>query len=141
MVLDNVSWGRYGVLALAGQHQQATREAEAWLRSRPRTAEALKNLACVVALAAGAVRADKSLASSERKQLAEGYAERAVKLLDQARAAGYFRSRREVENLKADTDLDPVRARPDFQVFWKSVGADHPRTAPRPNAPVRESRR
>ena len=46
-----------------------------------------------------------------RKELADAYAARAVQLLREAVAHGY----KDVAHMKKDPDLNPLRARPDFQ--------------------------
>jgi tetratricopeptide (TPR) repeat protein len=65
-------------------------------------------LARVYALAAGA---QEDAAARER------HAARAVALLNRARAAGAFRKRAEVEQVKVLTDLEPLRQRDDFKQF------------------------
>src|SRR5262249_15328930 len=58
-----------------------------------------------------------SRASTAAKEAAqrEAYAGRALALLRRAQAAGFFGDRANVERLKRDTDLDPLRQREDFQ--------------------------
>jgi serine/threonine-protein kinase len=105
---------RAGALARMGRHAQAVAEAER-LASRPAAAPGvLYNVACVYALAAGAVPGDAELAEAERARLAERYAVRAVELLTQLHAAGFFKSRSMVEHLHQDRDLDALRSRADL---------------------------
>jgi tetratricopeptide (TPR) repeat protein len=67
----------------------------------------LYNLACVCAQAAAAIK--------DKNDLQERYAARAVELLEQARTKGFFADRNQVQHMKKDTDLDPLRSRADFQ--------------------------
>jgi hypothetical protein len=54
---------------------------------------------------------DAKLSEARRQDRARTYADGAVGMLRQAVANGY----KDVARLKKDTDLDPLRARPDFQ--------------------------
>ena len=47
----------------------------------------------------------------------------ALVLLRRARAAGFFRNHANIEHLKQDTDLDPLRPRDDFQKFVAELEA------------------
>jgi tetratricopeptide (TPR) repeat protein len=76
------------------------------------------NAACAASVAAGALKADPS--SAER------FASRAVDLLKQARAKGYFKDRTALDHLKSDADLAAVRDRPDFRAFLADVEAATP---------------
>jgi hypothetical protein len=66
----------------------------------------LYNVACVYALAAAQEDCQR-----------EVYAGRALALLHRARAAGFFKERREFELLTNDADLDGLRPRDDFRAF------------------------
>ena len=55
--------------------------------------------------------ADQTLAESQRRQTAAGYADRAMDLLRQAIAKGY----KDVKHLTTDKEFDPLRQRDDFK--------------------------
>jgi hypothetical protein len=69
--------------------------------------------ACICSLAA---------AKSSDSVAGDQYAARAVALLAQAHARGYFKEAARVEKLKKDADLDPLRGRPDFQKLLTELG-------------------
>ena len=75
----------------------------------------LYNLACVYSLAATATRKDAALTPADRHQMAEQYAARAVELLANAHAVGYFTVATKLDRLKQDRDLEALRGRADFQ--------------------------
>jgi hypothetical protein len=60
-------------------------------------------------------RQDREMRLDDRERLAEEYAVRAVQQLAKLRAAGFFAAPHNLEKLKTDRDLDPLRGRPDFQ--------------------------
>jgi hypothetical protein len=85
----------------------------------------LYNAACVVSLASGAVAMDEDLAETERMQLAEKHAMRAIELLAEARTAGWFQEAEKIAHAKdTDRELDPLRERDDFKQFVKELEAD-----------------
>ena len=73
------------------------------------------NLACVLALGIAPARADAQLTAAERETVAESYATRAVAILLKLRMKGYFKNAENAAALRTDSDLQPLRARPDFQ--------------------------
>jgi thiol-disulfide isomerase/thioredoxin len=77
----------------------------------PTDGEQTYNAACWLADAVRVVRRDKALAAGERSRLDEDYAAQAVRMLDKAIKEGYTNR----AHMEADTDLDPLRPRPDFQ--------------------------
>lgn len=79
------------------------------------------NLAAIFAAASGAVFKDESLSTAERARQAEQYAERALGYLAQARSAGYFNDLKNYLTLIFDSDLNAIRARPDFKKFCSEV--------------------
>jgi thiol-disulfide isomerase/thioredoxin len=92
------------------------------------------NAACYMALAS--VATGKSAGDGEaKKKLADGYAERAVKLLAKALQAGYPSKRRDRDHMDQDSDLDPLRQRPDFKKLLAQVDARMP-----PQTPAEEVR-
>ena len=52
---------------------------------------------------------------------AEELAREAVNLLKKAQAAGFLAATRNVEHVKRDTDLEPLREREDFRKFLESL--------------------
>jgi hypothetical protein len=69
----------------------------------------LYDMACVCSLASSAAKGDPLLA--------ERYAALAVVLLRKAKDAAYFREPSKVADMKADTDIEPLRGRADYQTF------------------------
>jgi hypothetical protein len=103
--------------ARAGQHKEATDEAEAVLRDVKPTAEHLQDAAALFALAACAVLKDEKLPDDERRRLEDQYAGRAVELLKQARSRGGYTTTEAVEALEKDRDFAALRKRKEFQDF------------------------
>jgi hypothetical protein len=69
-----------------------------------------------------AARKNGRLSQPSREKLAEQNAVRAVELLKQAHAAGYFKDAANAELLKTNKDLDPLRARADFSQLAATIG-------------------
>jgi hypothetical protein len=65
------------------------------------------------------------MASAATKEVSqrEAYAGQAMALLRRAQAAGFFKNRANIEHLKRDTDLEPLRSREDFQKFVAELEA------------------
>jgi hypothetical protein len=114
--------GRAATLAHAGQHDRAMAEVQDLAQGKALPAADLYNLACAASLAAESARRDGRLSPPTRAKLAEQNAVRAVELLKQAHAAGYFKDPANAELLKTDKDLDPLRARADFQQLAAAIG-------------------
>jgi hypothetical protein len=110
-------------LARAGDHARAAAEAGALAGRAGSTGAVLYNAACAFSLSSAAARQDRTLSEAERARRAEGYAARALELLAQADAAGYFKDPAHVSHMHKDPDLDPLRARPDFQKLAAGWGA------------------
>jgi tetratricopeptide (TPR) repeat protein len=96
-------------LAHAGDHAQAVAEANALAGDKDANVNTLYDLARVCALSSAAVKNDA--------RLADRHAARAVELLRQAVAKGY----RDVEHVKKDTDLGPLRGRDDFKQLLQEL--------------------
>jgi hypothetical protein len=62
---------------------------------------------------------DTNLSEAQRKDRAQTYADRAMTTLRQAVQNGY----KDVAHIKKDTDLDPLRSRPDFQKLLQELEA------------------
>jgi tetratricopeptide (TPR) repeat protein len=116
---------RVHTLARLGDYETAVREAEALVQTGRLTAEEHFALACGFALSCGAAREDKKRPAAEREQLAQRLAARAVAHLVQARAAGFFKTRANRERLRLDTNIDPVRAREDYQDLVRQLEPKH----------------
>jgi tetratricopeptide (TPR) repeat protein len=112
-----VRWARVDALARAGEHVRACAEADDLARGTKAGPGDLYNLACVYALAVGTAE------RSGKPDLAEGYLTRAVQMLRRAQAAGHFADRANVEHMKKDPDLDPIRKRPAFVSWLRGLGA------------------
>jgi serine/threonine protein kinase len=108
-------------LARAGEHARAAAEAESLAKEPKISGDIIYNLACVQALAAAAARSDTRLSTAERQRTVEGDAAAAVRLLERARVAGFFKERAEVENLKTDPDLEALRPRDDYRMLLARV--------------------
>jgi tetratricopeptide (TPR) repeat protein len=93
---------RAWTLARLGKHAQAIAEASELVQGSQVTSDDTYNIACVYA---------QSSAVAEEAPVSKRYATHAVKLLRQAAENGF----RNVVHMKQDTDLDPIRNRPDFQ--------------------------
>ncbi len=122
--LHTAQLGRAGALARLGDHSRAAGEADDVAQAKDVPADTLYDLACVYALSSAAAGKDTSLSQADRDRLAERHAARAVELLTKSLAAGYFKERARVEFLKKDTDLDPLRARADFQGFLRTLAEE-----------------
>jgi tetratricopeptide (TPR) repeat protein len=81
------------------------------------------NAACVYSLASAAVHSDPKVPPAEGNKLAEHYAGRALDLLGQARAAGFFNVPGYLQYLKTEKDLDPIRPRDDFKKLLAELEA------------------
>src|SRR5579884_23238 len=77
--------------ARGGDYRAAAASADEMARALAAPGSTLYDLACVLALSASAAARDTALPPSERLQTAEGYARRAVALLERAREKGFFR--------------------------------------------------
>src|SRR5262249_47387906 len=94
-------------LARLGDHARATAKVNRLIEIRNIPAPLVYQGACVYALASAAVKEPK---------LRESHAVRAMELL--RRASGGF----DVDDLKNDSDLKPVRGRADFQKLLRELG-------------------
>jgi tetratricopeptide (TPR) repeat protein len=112
------------VLARQGLHDRAVEEVKRLQgdKSAP-TGRTLFNAACIYSLAATAARSDRQALPAEPNKLAEQYAARALDLLGQARAAGFFNVSDNRQELKTEKDLDPIRPRDDFKKLLSEVEA------------------
>jgi tetratricopeptide (TPR) repeat protein len=120
---DRTRSERAVVLARQGQSARAVEEVNRLKgdRSKP-TDRTLFNSACVHALASAAARGDPKIPPADRNRMAEDHAGRALNLLGQARAAGFFNVPVSVKELRSVKDLDSLRPRDDFKKLLDDVG-------------------
>ncbi len=111
---EQQQFARAGALLAEGKHAQALEAVQPALDSPQATALTWYNAARVCASASALARKDASLSAAEQESLAGRYADRAVRLLRQAVAKG-FRGQANLDHMKADKDLDPLRDRADFR--------------------------
>jgi tetratricopeptide (TPR) repeat protein/tRNA A-37 threonylcarbamoyl transferase component Bud32 len=103
------------LLVGSGKHVPALAEAALAERVGARDDGSIYNLACVHSLCSAAIRADPELTMAEREQKGAAEVRKAVALLRQLQAAGYFRPPQRVRHLHQDDDLKPLRSDPDFR--------------------------
>jgi hypothetical protein len=103
--------GRAGTFAAEGNHARAADGAEVLARQQNLAPIHAYDLACLYARTAGAVEQDLKLSPVDRTRLRASYADRAMVFLQDAVAGGYAHP----VAMRADADLDPLRARDDFR--------------------------
>jgi tetratricopeptide (TPR) repeat protein/peroxiredoxin len=109
-----------------GKHAELAELADRLAEDAPEQRIDVYNSACLMALAATAVG---------KESAADGYAERAVKLLQKATQAGYASSRDEREGIDRDADLAVLRQREDYRTLLARLDA---RLPPPPQTPAQE---
>jgi tetratricopeptide (TPR) repeat protein len=129
---EEIRLNRALTLAHLGNHVGATEEADQLARRNPLPGSTLYELAHVYAVASKAIGRDSELSQMERDELTEKYAARAIKLLEQARDAGYFKVQGRVDHLKKDIAWDTLRQQDGFREL---LGG--PAQPPVPTAPWR----
>jgi tetratricopeptide (TPR) repeat protein len=117
---------RATALARAGAYARAAAEAEELAAEPKMQPDGHYQLACIYAVAAGPAGSDATLPASERTTLAERYAARAVAVLQELQARGYFKDPAHAEALRTDTELQPLRDRADFQPLLAGARPDKP---------------
>jgi tetratricopeptide (TPR) repeat protein len=103
--------GRAMTLAKQGNHARATEDADALARRDGLTNVNIYDLACLCSRSSAAAGRDDRLSPAERARLKAYHAERAMDFLKKAVAMGH----RHPAVMKADSDLDALRGRDDFQ--------------------------
>jgi serine/threonine protein kinase len=98
--------------AMAGKAAEAVADAAALTKEPETLGPTLYDAACICSLAAGE-RGSQPPPHALRDQ----YASQAVELLRRAQAAGFFKEPQQLEHLKKDPDLAPLRAREDYRKF------------------------
>jgi serine/threonine-protein kinase len=109
--------------ALSGDYRGAAAEADDLARAPSLSASNVYNLACVFSISASAAARDSARPPAERTKDADGYAYRAVALLERARQDGFFRDPAIRANLDRDEDLAFLRDRDDYRAFVKSFSS------------------
>jgi tetratricopeptide (TPR) repeat protein/tRNA A-37 threonylcarbamoyl transferase component Bud32 len=94
-----------------GAHAEAASAADRLAEAAVDPPEDLYNAACFLARCAPVAEKDEKLPEARRKEVAKNYADRALAALREAVAKGY----KDVEHMKKDSDLDPLRGRDDFK--------------------------
>jgi tetratricopeptide (TPR) repeat protein len=115
--------------ARLGEHVQAAKEIETLLAEGHTQALNLHSFSWVYALCSAAAANDSRLPAAEREELAEKYGGRAVELLRQAQAAGYFQDPKRLARMKDNKDFDPIGSRPDFQKLLAELDTSAPSPA------------
>jgi serine/threonine protein kinase len=105
----------YACTSAIEAHAKATEQGKAEVRRGGEPSGLLYILACSYAQAAESCRQNTWLLSDDRRQLAEQYADSAVRLLEKALAAKYFDSEAHRNRLETDKELEPIRSHPGFQ--------------------------
>jgi len=111
-------------LARSGRPTQAMAEIAALVRTAKLSCGDRYDLACVAAVSASAVAADRGCPLPRREHLAESWARQAVAWLVEAHKADYFKDARNRAEMKKDTDFDGLRGREDFKRFMKKLPKD-----------------
>lgn len=102
-------------LAYAGEHAAAAAEAEAIATNVNATGSNFQEMAKVLSTCVSAAENDSEIEESERANLAENYAVRAVELLAKAAENGRFPTRDSIADLRNDERLQPIQDRDDFK--------------------------
>jgi serine/threonine-protein kinase len=105
--------GRAMALARLGEHARAVAEATAAAEGKVASASALHLAAVACSLCADRVKGDA--------RLADRYAARAVALLRQAHARGYYREPAHALRLRENPEFEPLRQRADFRKLLAEV--------------------
>jgi serine/threonine protein kinase/tetratricopeptide (TPR) repeat protein len=118
-MLLKVRIGRAAILAERGDHARQTEEVDALLHQGDLRAIHVYDAACAFCRASAAAEHDTKLSLTDRNRLKARYANRAIELLRQAVAKGW----RFPNVIREDGELDPLRAREDFQKLLADLEA------------------
>jgi tetratricopeptide (TPR) repeat protein len=123
-------------LARAGHHARATTEAKALAQAFPKWLDLLYGAASIDVLSIPAVLQDSGLSSPARHVKAEDYATQAMEALRQAEAAG-LRTRPDlIGDLQKSAEFAPLRQRPEFQKWLKTLSVGPSSGTPRKEKPT-----
>jgi tetratricopeptide (TPR) repeat protein len=115
------------LLARTGDHRRAVAEADELASWAAKVGPlVLDGAGYIHALAAKAVGEERGLPEEERGKVVARHVRRAVDLLLQAHAAGYFRERAHAERLRGDPGLDILRSDERFAKLLAAVAAGGP---------------
>jgi hypothetical protein len=106
-------------LVRLGEHAAAAAAGEELARFGYKPADDSYQASCFLSLCVSLAEKDAKLPPPQRKALADTYAARAVQLLREAVAHG----NKDVAQMKNDTNLDPLRERPDFKQLLAELEA------------------
>src|SRR5262249_2350413 len=106
-----------------GEHLQAAKEMETLLAEGHTQVLNIHTFSWVYALCSAAAANDARLPAAERKKLADQYGRRAVELLHQTQATGYYRDAGRLAQMKQNKDLDAIRDRDDFKKLMAELDA------------------
>jgi hypothetical protein len=126
-------WSLADLSSRFGDHRGAVEAVDALLPLVPDDWLYSYNAGCVLALCVPWSRRDPGLSAGDRQALARQYADRAIDLLHAAVAQGF----RDIDHLKADTDLDSIRTQPGFEKVVAALQTAL-RTADGPGSPSRQ---
>ena len=110
-------WRLTEALLALGEHAAAAEAADEFLRAAMDSPQDEFTAACLLAGCTRLAEQDQRLPAERRREVAQGYADRAVASLRQAVAKGY----KNLDPLKTHPDLEPLRSRPDFQALVASL--------------------
>jgi thiol-disulfide isomerase/thioredoxin len=116
------------LLERCGDHAALLALGEALLLDAPDDPNQTYNAACLAARAANTAAAQPELPEAERRQLVDAHGSAAVKLLGMAVHLGY----RDHPHMERDPDMDPLRARPDYQQLVAELSSRFPRPSATP---------
>jgi serine/threonine-protein kinase len=111
----------YACTSAIETHALATERGKAEMRRDGDPGSLLFVLACAYAQAADERQQNWMLLPEDRRQLADQYAENAIRLLRKAAEAKYFDSEAHRSRLRTEKELEPVRSHPGFQALLAAV--------------------
>jgi hypothetical protein len=117
---DKLRVHRVYALTHAGSFEEALRQGEALLQDPQAPPAFFYHGACWYSLAAADVAREPGVSPTGHAQAEKQFTDRSLELLRKAQAAGYF-GKSQAEHMARDTDLDPIRSRPDFQLLLAEV--------------------
>jgi tetratricopeptide (TPR) repeat protein len=121
-------------LADLGEHVRATTEMETLLAEGQAQPLDLYRFGYLYSRCSAVAAKDARLLPAEREKLADQYGRRAVELLRQAQAGGYFRDAGHRVRLKEQKDLDTIRDREDFKRLVAELEAIQKGSLPNPQS-------
>ena len=111
-------------LVSSGQVEPALKQAQLVKSAQGLSGDACYNFGCLYALAAGAVTKDRGLSTVERERSIDSHIADAIRWLNSAFDAGFFRDSANRDHAMKDDDLKILRDRPEFRRFVEPPGPD-----------------